>query len=239
VPAGSTWKYNASGANLGTAWQASGYTGDAAWPQGPAQLGWGDGDERTVVPQNPRARHHLLPPRLHRRRPVAVLVADAAPAARRRRGDLPQRNPRRHQQHACGGGVRHRPTATVANAEENQFFTYTVPASALVPGNNVLAVEIHDVVNSSDISFDLSLDANRVTAGTGSGVPLNPGVNRLTVQAFDGPNGTGNEVQPRASSTCGTTRRAPRRPRRRSTPSASSPPPPTGPAFPCCSRCGR
>ncbi len=48
VAAGSSWKYNDSGSNLGTAWQASAYN-DAAWPAGLAQLGYGDGDESTVL----------------------------------------------------------------------------------------------------------------------------------------------------------------------------------------------
>ena len=43
-----------------------------AWASGPAQLGYGDGDEATVVGFGPNAveqvHHHLLPPRLHRRR---------------------------------------------------------------------------------------------------------------------------------------------------------------------------
>ena len=44
TPAGSTWKYLDNGSNQGTAWQAIGFN-DSAWPSGPAQLGYGDGDE--------------------------------------------------------------------------------------------------------------------------------------------------------------------------------------------------
>ena len=46
--AGSSWRYNDSGSNLGTAWRAPAYN-DASWPAGPAQLGYGDGDESTVL----------------------------------------------------------------------------------------------------------------------------------------------------------------------------------------------
>ena len=48
VPAGATWKYLDNGSNQGTAWQAP-FFSDALWAEGAAQLGYGDGDEATVV----------------------------------------------------------------------------------------------------------------------------------------------------------------------------------------------
>jgi hypothetical protein len=48
VAAGSTWKYNDSGTNLGTSWRTTAYN-DASWATGTAQLGYGDGDEATVL----------------------------------------------------------------------------------------------------------------------------------------------------------------------------------------------
>src|SRR3954463_1191510 len=48
VQTGSVWKYLDDGSDQGTAWRASGFN-DSAWASGPAQLGYGDGDERTVV----------------------------------------------------------------------------------------------------------------------------------------------------------------------------------------------
>jgi hypothetical protein len=48
VPAGSTWHYRDDGSDQGTAWRASAFN-DAAWTAGPAQLGYGDGDEATAV----------------------------------------------------------------------------------------------------------------------------------------------------------------------------------------------
>ena len=54
VPAGSTWRYLDNGSNQGTAWRASGFA-DGGWAQGAAQLGYGDGDEATVVSFGPNA----------------------------------------------------------------------------------------------------------------------------------------------------------------------------------------
>ena len=45
---GSSWKYLDNGTNHGTAWRATGFS-DAGWSTGNAQLGYGDGDEATVV----------------------------------------------------------------------------------------------------------------------------------------------------------------------------------------------
>ena len=48
VPFGSDWKYLDDGSNQGTAWQSSSFN-DTSWSSGPAQLGYGEGDENTIV----------------------------------------------------------------------------------------------------------------------------------------------------------------------------------------------
>lgn len=51
-----------------------------------------------------------------------------------------------------------RASAHVAGPAVDQFVTYTVLASALITGNNVLSVEVHQShPNSSDTSFNLEL----------------------------------------------------------------------------------
>jgi len=49
---GSTWKYVDNGTNQGTAWRASAFS-DSTWASGAAQLGYGDGDEATIVNYGP------------------------------------------------------------------------------------------------------------------------------------------------------------------------------------------
>ena len=58
VAAGSVWKYRDDGSDQGTAWRAATFD-DAAWASGPAQLGYGDGDEATLVGfgGNPNAKY--------------------------------------------------------------------------------------------------------------------------------------------------------------------------------------
>src|SRR5206468_4980294 len=48
IPTGSVWKYLDNGTNQGTAWRATAFD-DSSWKSGAAQLGYGDGDETTVV----------------------------------------------------------------------------------------------------------------------------------------------------------------------------------------------
>src|SRR5215218_7714607 len=59
VPAGATWKYLDNGSNQGTAWSANAFD-DAAWAAGPAQLGYGDGDEATVVGFGPDSANKYI-----------------------------------------------------------------------------------------------------------------------------------------------------------------------------------
>ena len=46
---GSSWKYLDNGTDQGTTWTATGFN-DASWLSGNGQLGYGDGDETTVIP---------------------------------------------------------------------------------------------------------------------------------------------------------------------------------------------
>src|SRR5262245_66407587 len=48
IPRGAVWKYLDDGSDQGTAWREPGF-GDLAWHSGRSQLGYGDGDEATVV----------------------------------------------------------------------------------------------------------------------------------------------------------------------------------------------
>ncbi len=45
---GETWRYLDNGSDQGTAWKESSFN-DTGWSAGNAELGYGDGDEATVV----------------------------------------------------------------------------------------------------------------------------------------------------------------------------------------------
>ena len=52
VATDSVWKHLDTGTNLGTAWRAPGFN-DGAWSSGAAQLGYGNGDETTLINGGP------------------------------------------------------------------------------------------------------------------------------------------------------------------------------------------
>ena len=52
IAKGSVWKYLDNGSNQGAGWRAVAFN-DGGWASGPAQLGYGDGDEATIVSFGP------------------------------------------------------------------------------------------------------------------------------------------------------------------------------------------
>jgi hypothetical protein len=158
---GAAWKFHDSGADLGTAWRGTGYN-DSAWPSGPAQLGFGEGDEATLVHTN-----RLRITTYFRR---AFTVADANELE-----TLTLRLKRDDGAVVFLNGTEifrsNMPTGTVVaatwaggavgGADESAWFTNSVDAALLRTGTNVLAVELHQAgTNSSDLSFDLELTAS-------------------------------------------------------------------------------
>ncbi len=173
VATGAAWKYLDNGTNQGAAWYGAGFN-DAAWASGPAQFGYGDGDEATVVSFGPDAdnkyvttyfRHtfNVANPSAFTHLNLNLLRDDGAViylnGAEVWRSNMP------------AGAVNFTTfaAATVSGTDETTFFSTTLSPALLVAGANTLAVELHqDRANSSDISFDLSLkgtDAPVVTRG--------------------------------------------------------------------------
>ncbi len=161
VAAGSSWRYLDNGSNQGTAWRASGFN-DGAWAQGAAQLGYGDGDEATVVSYGPNASQKYLTTYFRRTfsaNPATLgtvtlnLVRDDGAVVYLNGTEIVRSN-------MPSGTITSSSYALTGQdgAAERQWYTYTVPVSAFVNGTNTLAVEVHqNYRSSSDISFDLSL----------------------------------------------------------------------------------
>lgn len=184
---GATWRYNDTGANLGTAWREVNYN-DSSWSSGPSQLGYGDGDEATVVDfgGDPAERYITTYFRSEFQVNdlskitglVARLLYDDGAAVYLNgvevlRANLPA---------DAGADV----TAIDPRFQdvENTIETFTLPPAALSAlrlGRNVLAAEIHQqAIDSNDIGFNLAIDALETQTGPGT---LRPDINRLTVTA--------------------------------------------------------
>ena len=94
VPTGAAWRYLDNGSDQGTAWREPGFN-DASWESGNAQLGYGDGDEQTVVSYGAQCEqqvhHDLLPAYIRSGRRGGRVELDSAAPARRRCRRLPER----------------------------------------------------------------------------------------------------------------------------------------------------
>ncbi|MHB9007542.1 MAG: lamin tail domain-containing protein [Limisphaerales bacterium] len=170
VAQGATWKYLDTGANLPAAWINPGYD-DAAWPSGPAKLGYGDGDEATVVGFGPNANDKHVTTYFRRTFPVAhaASVSNLKVGLRRDDGGIVYLNGTEiFRSNMPEGPITFSTFASsvVGGADETTFYEHPVDPSLLVEGPNVLAVRIHQVNGpSSDLSFDLYL--------AGTAFPLN------------------------------------------------------------------
>lgn len=171
LPAGSVWSYLDDGSNQGTAWREPDFN-DASWASGPAQLGYGDGDEATEVSYGSNAnqkyattyfRHQFDLDNADLVETLTLgLVRDDGAAVYLNGTEVARDNL------AANATSSSFATATVSQAEEGNFFQFNVDASILQEGENTLAVEIHQRAgNSSDISFDLRLLSTFVDTLTG------------------------------------------------------------------------
>lgn len=173
VAQGSTWKYKDDGSNQGTAWRAVGFD-DSAWPSGAAELGYGDGDEATLVGFGPDPNNKYVTTYFRRDFQVAdpALVRGLHLDLLRDDGAVVYLNGVEILRSNMPTGVIAYTTLaslSVGGGEESTFFGEEVSTALLVPGTNVLAVEVHQQsVASSDVSFDLRLtgvlDGTRLSA---------------------------------------------------------------------------
>lgn len=197
VAQGADWRYFDQGPVPSSAWRNSQFNDDS-WKQGPAPLGYGEGDEATVVSfgSSPFNKHITTYFRHRFDVSEASQVLDLTMRLVRDDGVIVYLNGQEVVRDNMPDGVvdaRTVASSWIGGSAEGQQLSFSIDPSLLVDGTNTLAVEIHQVDSvDSDLRFDLSLEASVGTL-TG-GVPLNPGVNRVHVSAFDGFDGTGNVV---------------------------------------------
>ena len=162
--AGDSWKYLDTGTNLLSAWTTPGFN-DSSWAAGPAQLGYGDGDEATVVSFGPDELDKYITTYFRKSFTVPDPSGFQSATLRIVRDDgavIYLNGLEVGRQNMPGGSVNYLTlaSASVGGESENSFTGIGLNPSNLVAGTNVLAVEIHQAqTNSSDISFDLELTA--------------------------------------------------------------------------------
>jgi len=164
VSAGGAWKYLDNGTDQGTEWREI-FFDDSEWPSGPAQLGYGDDDEATIIDYGPDPNNKY--PCYYFRHSFNISDASNYNSLRLRmlrddgavvylngievfRTNMPPGEITYNTWAASG----------VGEPYEDSWYETNVDASNLVNGKNVIAVEVHQFhPTSSDVSFDLQLIA--------------------------------------------------------------------------------
>ncbi|UCG55979.1 MAG: lamin tail domain-containing protein [Phycisphaerales bacterium] len=202
----SVWKYLDDGSDQGTSSDGTNWFGhpdynDLLWLEGPAELGYGDMSqgrpEATVVNRGPDGDPFIT---TYFRRSFDVGNASQYSSLHLRLlrddGAIVYLNGREVlRSNMPDEGVDYLTLANngVSGSNESSFHDFPVDVNLLSDGTNVFAVEIHQASRtSSDISFDLELEGVMPSGGTGA---LMPGINRVFVRTFDGPKGTGSELE--------------------------------------------
>ena len=164
VPTNETWKYLVTGSEPASTWTTLAFD-DASWPSGPAQLGYGDGDEATVVGWGPDPNHRYVTTCFRRTFSVDDPSVFASLLVRLLRDDggVVYLNGTEVFRSNVGGGApvyqMLAPAAALPADETSFYYATNIPAALLRAGTNVLAVEIHQntVDGNADLSFALEL----------------------------------------------------------------------------------
>ncbi|MFN3342782.1 MAG: metallophosphoesterase, partial [Flavobacteriales bacterium] len=165
IPVGSGWKYLDNGTDQGTSWVQSGFN-DASWASGIAELGYGDGDENTVVSYGSNSGNKHITTYFRKTFSVAnpALFSSLLLEWVKDDGIIIYINGNEVlRQNMPTGPVNYQSLApgTIAWPNEDDWNSATISAAHLVAGTNVIAAEIHqDSPSSSDISFNLRLSGN-------------------------------------------------------------------------------
>jgi hypothetical protein len=158
VPKGSTWRYYDGSAVPASNWYTWNYP-DAGWAQGPAQLGYGGKGEVTTIGYGGNASAKYCTSYYRYRAQITNLAAksnfqlsifvDDGAAVYVNGTEVGRTN-------LPAGTLAFSTYASTSN--NGVTANFTVPASLLKEGENLLAVEVHQCnATSSDVIFDLSL----------------------------------------------------------------------------------
>lgn len=156
---GDTWKYNVN--DPGGSWTSVAYN-DASWSSGPAELGFGEGDEDTAITKVGASYYFRK----------ALTLSEAVTSA-----NLSILYDDGYVAYVNGTEVGRRNVTATAHSSnatstaENTIETISFTPSLLVVGTNTIAVQIKNRNNGSDdVSFDAELLLATSSSGGGGGI---------------------------------------------------------------------
>jgi hypothetical protein len=166
------WKYFDTGTFPSATWMSTGYD-DSSWPSGQSQLGYGEGDEQTMVGYGADPNNKFITTYFRKNFSISDTIGLQSLTARILYDDgaiVYFNGIEVYRDNMPGGSVTESTPAIQAIPVENVFNSFTIAKGLIQPGTNTIAVEIHQSSGqSSDISFDFTLSTNR----TGAEVTMN------------------------------------------------------------------
>lgn len=194
IPTGALWAYRDDGSDQGSAWRGVTFD-DSAWARGAAQLGYGDGDETTLISYGSNASQKFITSYFRRDFSVADPSSFGGLTLRTLRDDgavVYLNGTEVWRSNMPSGAIASATLAStsIVSSAETTFTAAQIDPTLLVAGTNVLAVEIHQVSpTSSDVSFDLELVGTPVLVTRGpylqSGTPSSVRVRWRTSKGTD------------------------------------------------------
>ncbi len=165
ITMGSTWNYSDEGTDLGTSWYSIDYD-DSSWKSGATEMGYGDGDEKTVLSYG-TDKNKKYPTYYFRKVFELTNKEDIQNLIMRVKyddGAVVYLNGVEIQRLNMPVGTIGYSTYA-ASTNESPTNEFSVSPDLFVNGQNVISVEVHQGNgSSSDVSFDLDLSA--IIAGT-------------------------------------------------------------------------
>lgn len=167
VGLGSSWSYLDDGSDQAAAWTAPAFE-ESGWRTGLAQLGYGDGDEVTLIRSN-RSDGTRIVTTYFRRAFSANNVADVTNLTVqliRDDGAIGYLNGvELFRNNMPTGAVSYTNFSATVVTDEDVLQEFAVNHALLTEGANMLAIEVHQAnLTSSDVSFDLALLARRANS---------------------------------------------------------------------------
>ncbi|MDX2306589.1 MAG: T9SS type A sorting domain-containing protein [Microscillaceae bacterium] len=156
INSGETWKYEDSGADLGTAWRAPAFD-DSAWNTGESQFGFGDNDEETLITPG-RITYYF-------RKQININTANYSSYVLKLLRDdgiaVYINGTEVHRNNLAAGAASTAVAGFCREASEDTFVEIPIAPGVFINGNNVIAVEIHNcAAGDVDLSFDFELLAS-------------------------------------------------------------------------------
>lgn len=158
---GSTWKYLDNGSDAGTIWKEVAGSGTDSWPGGPAEFGYGNGDERTLVNYGSEDAKNIT---TYFRTSFNVTNKRQFSFFRLRvyfdDGLVVYVNGKEVCRTNMGGGIIKFNTLAARETPDNGniIMPFNIPAESFINGINNISVEVHQASRKSDdLTFDLEL----------------------------------------------------------------------------------